>query len=235
MQESRIKTLATLSGVTLALGLLLPDASRSQESRDRAASPHGGAVELTRHHRFEVVFARTGLKVYGSSLDGKPLDASRLSGKATFYHPSTPTPWFDRTLAQAASPGQAAAVLERTIDLSKVPAQGVKVAFEITGLPDPDEPAASFTVPFVPALAAPVDAATRVTGAAPATITFARATQADQAAINAQRVCKVSGGSLGSMGVPIKVTRGKTSVFLCCQGCVKSVRANPDRYFGTAG
>jgi hypothetical protein len=108
----------------------------------------------------------------------------------------------------------------------------VKIAFEIAGLPDPDEPTASFTVPFAPAQPPPAAVAPRVARAAPATITLTKATQADQAAINAQRVCKVSGEPLGSMGAPIKVTRGNTNVFLCCQGCVKSVQANPDRFLG---
>jgi hypothetical protein len=59
-----------------------------------------------------------------------------------------------------------------------------------------------------------------------------RATQADQAAINAQRVCAVTGKPLGSMGGPIKVSRGNLAVFLCCQACVRTLQAAPDRYFG---
>jgi hypothetical protein len=232
MQEFRFKTLAMLPGVTLVLGLLLPSPTYSQQSRDSGASPHGGVVELSRHYQFEVVITTSGLKVYSSQRNGKPLDATKLSGKATFYHPSIPTPWFDRPLAAAAHSGQTPDSLERSIDLRKVPTSGVKIAFEITGLPDADEPSASFTVPFAPAVAPPAAVAPRVVRAAPATITFAKATQADQAAIKAQRVCKVSGEPLGSMGMPIKVTRGNTSVFLCCQGCVKSVQANPDRFLG---
>jgi hypothetical protein len=34
------------------------------------------------------------------------------------------------------------------------------------------------------------------------------------------------------MGAPIKVTRGDRAVFLCHQGCVKRIQANPDPYFG---
>ncbi len=61
-------------------------------------------------------------------------------------------------------------------------------------------------------------------------LTVAKATAADQAAINQQKVCKISGGSLGSMGTPIKISQGNKKVFLCCQGCVKKVRANPEKY-----
>lgn len=67
---------------------------------------------------------------------------------------------------------------------------------------------------------------------APPAITFARSTAADQPAIRTQRVCKVSGQSLGSMGAPIKAIRGDRILFLCCQSCIKKVQANPDQYFG---
>src|SRR5207248_9650454 len=61
---------------------------------------------------------------------------------------------------------------------------------------------------------------------------FAKATQADQQAIALQKVCKVSGEALGTMGVPIKATRGDRSVFLCCASCEKTVLADPDKFLG---
>ena len=42
-----------------------------------------------------------------------------------------------------------------------------------------------------------------------------------------QRVCPVTGFTLGSMGVPIRITlRGKT-LFLCCKGCIAKARRAP--------
>src|SRR5262249_28624929 len=99
-----------------------------------------------------------------------------------------------------------------------------KVAFKISGLPDPAEPAAEFT--------APVRFTAPARSAAPMTLAFSVATKADEEAIAAQRVCKVSGEDLGSMGVPIKATRGASSTFLCCRGCMAKVQANPDRFLG---
>lgn len=214
-------------GIVLVLGF--GGVSWADDSHNRGASQHGGTVEKTTHYQFEIVFTAVGIKVYPSGMEGKSLDISKLTGKATFYHPTSPKAWFDRPLGSVpASPGQAPASLACTIDLSKVPAQGAKVTFEINGLPDPAEPAASFTVSFTltqaPAVARP--------GPETAAITYAKATRADQPAINAQRVCKVSGEALGSMGVPTKVTRGNNSVFLCCQGCLKTLMANPDRFLG---
>jgi hypothetical protein len=204
-------------GASLALGLGLVGPSQAQS---------GGVVEKTKHYRFEVVLAPDGLKVYPHGGQDQPLDTSRMSATATFYHPATPKPWFSRPLRPgAAAPGQAPASLDASINLSKVPTRGTRVVFAIAGLPDPAEPTASFTVPFT--FTRLPEAAARP---APATITFAKATRADQAAINAQRVCKVSGEALGSMGVPIKVSRGGRATYLCCQGCLKAIQANPDKY-----
>ncbi len=228
MPASQLKSLATL-GLVLALGLGFAVASRAQDDKTKAAGPHGGALERTQHYRFEIVCTTAGIEVYPYGMDGKPLDTTKMSGTATFYHPNSPKAWFDRPLGVVtANPGQAATALGLRIDLSKVPSQGAKVALEIKGLPDAAESSASFTTPYTLTQAQPP--APRPTQVA---ITYARATAADQPAINAQRVCKVSGQSLGSMGAPIKVTRGNRSVFLCCQACLKKIQANPDQYFGT--
>ena len=45
-----------------------------------------------------------------------------------------------------------------------------------------------------------------------------------------QRTCPVTGEELGSMGNPIPVTVKGETVLVCCQGCVKKVQANPDKY-----
>jgi hypothetical protein len=212
-------------GAALALGLATVGVSGAQEGQG-TLGPHGGRLQRTGHSQFEAVFATTGFSVFPYGMDGKPQDASKLSAKATFYHPSSPQPWFSRPLSVAKGTNQTPQSLDCAINLSQVPASGAKVAFEISGLSDPAEPTVSFTVPFV------LTQASVAVRPAPAAITYTRATQADQAAINAQRVCPVSGKSLGAMGGPIKVTRGDRSVFLCCQGCLGKVTANPDQYLG---
>jgi hypothetical protein len=201
-----------------ALALALTAATPQDQG---TPGPHGGRLQRTGHYQFEAVFTADGLRVFPYGLNGKPLDAAKLTAKATFYHPSSPRPWFSRPLSAGHTPGS----LDCAINLSRVPAAGVKVTFEVGRLPDPAEPAASFTAPFALAQAA-------APAPAPATITYGPATQADQAAINAQRFCPVSRKPLGAMGGPIKVTRGDRSVFLCCQGCLGKVTANPDAYFG---
>lgn len=112
-------------------------------------SARGGLLAKTQHSRYEVFFYATGLRVFPQDVAGAPLDASKLTGTATFYHPNSPQPWFARPLRDStATLGQASASLDLAIGLSKVPPTGAKVTFEIAGLPDPAEPTATFTVPF---------------------------------------------------------------------------------------
>jgi hypothetical protein len=99
--------------------------------------------------KFEVFFYTTGIRVFPRDAAGVPIDASKLTGNATFYHPNSPEPWFARPLRPAAaSPGQASESLDLAIDLSGVPPTGVNVAIEIAGLADPANAKARFSVPF---------------------------------------------------------------------------------------
>lgn len=52
----------------------------------------------------------------------------------------------------------------------------------------------------------------------------------DRALAEKQKVCPVSGQPLGSMGKPYKVTVNGQGVFLCCQGCEREIKGDPDKY-----
>ena len=52
----------------------------------------------------------------------------------------------------------------------------------------------------------------------------------DRALAEAQGICPVGGGKLGSMGKPYAVEVKGRKVFLCCQGCEEELRSNPDKY-----
>ncbi len=217
MQTNRLKLLAALSTV---VGLGVSGLALAHEGHDHGAATHGGVEAKTKRHHFEVVFSKGGVKLYAHGPEHEAIDTSRLAASATFYHSSSPKPWFTRDLRPAVtSLRQAPASLDLAIDLSKMPAAGAKVAFQVTGLGDPAEPTAQFTIPFSLGNSGE--------------ITVTKATQADQATINVQKLCKVSGEELGSMGVPLKLTRGGKSILICCQGCVKTVKADPDKFFGS--
>jgi hypothetical protein len=220
MRQNRSKfVVALLTALGLAPGLYT--AAAAHEGHEHGAPLHGGKVAMTKEYHFEVVFAKAGLKVCPRTHEDKPIDASRLTGTATFYHPNSPEPWFERKLTPSvANPGQAATSIGLKLDLSKVPATGAKVAFRVEGLPEAAEPTATFTVPF--ALAASNE------------ISVAKATEADAKAIAALKVCPVSKEDLDSMGGPLKVSRGDKAIFICCKGCLEKIQADPDRYFGAA-
>ncbi|TWT43508.1 Archaeal TRASH domain protein [Botrimarina hoheduenensis] len=58
----------------------------------------------------------------------------------------------------------------------------------------------------------------------------APATDADAAAIAAQKLCPVMDEPLGSMGTPLKVTGLPRDVYLCCKGCLKFLEKEPQKY-----
>jgi hypothetical protein len=217
------KVAAIVLAGAMSSGLLsLVGPAAAHEGHDHGGASHGGVEAKTKRHHFEAVFSKGGVRLYVHGADHKSVDVSHLAASATFYHPKSPNPWFTRELRPAATAaGQVPGSLELTMDLSKVPAAGAKVAFRVTGLPDPGEPTATFIIPFTPA-----DKGTLAVG---------NATKADEKAIAALKVCPVSGEELGGeMGPPIKVTRGGSSIFLCCKNCLKQVQANPDKFFSAS-
>jgi hypothetical protein len=132
-----------LASVVLAgtWGLVRIRSVDAQEESRAARSARGGLLAKTARHQFEVFFYPTGVRVLAETASGQPVDASRASGTATFYHPNSPQPWFSRPLHGTAQSG-----LELAIGLGNTPAAGGKVAIEVSGLTDPAESSASFTV-----------------------------------------------------------------------------------------
>lgn len=45
-----------------------------------------------------------------------------------------------------------------------------------------------------------------------------------------QKTCPVTDEPLGSMGPPVPVTVKGQTIYVCCQGCVETVQADPDLY-----
>ncbi len=119
----------------------------AQEETKATKSARGGTLAKTSRNQFEVFYYPTGLRVYPLDSAGSPIDAAKLSGTATFYHPNSPKPWFSRPLHGDATSAAAPASLDLVIGMRTVPAMGAKVVFEIAGLPNAAEPTATFTVP----------------------------------------------------------------------------------------
>jgi hypothetical protein len=149
---------AALQVVTWAVGVftlantwvLSPIGSVLADGESRPTkSARGGTVATIGAYQFEVFFYTTGLRVFPRDSAGAPIDASKLTGTATFYHPNSPEPWFGHPLhASASGSGQASESLDLAIGLSTVPPSGAKVAFEVAGLPNPAMRKAQFALPF---------------------------------------------------------------------------------------
>lgn len=52
---------------------------------------------------------------------------------------------------------------------------------------------------------------------------------ADSVAMN-QKFCPVTGEPLDSMGGAIPVSANGETIYVCCQGCVKAVKKDPQKY-----
>jgi hypothetical protein len=148
MKKNRLITTA-VRGIVAIVGLTVVGMAGTLVASEPEKSARGGILAKTARHQFEVFFYTTGVRVFALDASGTQLDASRLTGLATFYHPNSPNAWFSRPLHPTAS-GTAGtlASLELAVGLSNAPAKGGRVAFEISGLSDADETKAAFTVPL---------------------------------------------------------------------------------------
>jgi hypothetical protein len=102
--------------------------------------------------------------------------------------------------------------------------------------PGPASAQTTPAVPAAPAADAPPIAEAKTPLAGAATLTdeeiarIEKLPEAERGAALAQKVCPVTGENLGSMGVPIKEVVGDRTVFLCCKGCVKELKDDPETF-----
>ena len=64
---------------------------------------------------------------------------------------------------------------------------------------------------------------------------LAKLSAEDRAAAEKQKTCPVTDEALGSMDAPIKLEVAGHTVFICCKGCEKELRENPDTYLAKLG
>lgn len=58
---------------------------------------------------------------------------------------------------------------------------------------------------------------------------FAKLSDEDRPLAEAQGYCAVTAEPLGSMGPPLKLVVNEQPVFVCCKGCEKKAKSNPDK------
>ena len=189
------------------------------DSTDSTPKPaHGCVLAEGAGHDFEVFFHEDSIQVFPRGQVLTPDAIAALNGRAFFLMPGATAYSEPYPLTAGVGPdGEPDGSLGIGLDLGKLPAEGVRVNFQVWKMPDAEQPIAEFIVPF-----------SLSTGT---TITVAKATAEDKMLIAAQAVCPVTGDDLNAMGTPLKVTRGDDSAFLCCQGCVQEVEADPEKFF----
>ena len=58
---------------------------------------------------------------------------------------------------------------------------------------------------------------------------LAKLSNEDRSLAEAQGYCAVTAEPLGSMGTPLKLIVNEQPVFVCCKGCEKKAKSNPDK------
>lgn len=178
--------------------------------------PHGGQITDVGPFSFEVVYRPQETRVYLYGRNHQPFAGQGMRGQLVMkMHGNDkqyPFP-LNHVAKKPGSTGQG--YLAAAVDVSRIRDGSMNVTFELDGLPNPRNPRAMFTQSFalskIPVRVALLD-------------------QADQARIERQKVCVVTGGKLGSMGTPVKVLIGDQTIYLCCKGCLGKVQANPEAY-----
>jgi hypothetical protein len=139
----RHASIASVASGVGVLAVIVASLAWAQDESRFAKSPRGGLKVTTAHYRFEVFFYETGARVFATTAGEAAIDASRLAGSVTFYHPNASSAWFARPLTSHAGES-----LDVGVTLTNAPERRTKAVFEVNGLPDPSEPTARFTLPL---------------------------------------------------------------------------------------
>ena len=181
---------------------------------------HGGEVDRFGRVRVETLVDHAGLRFWLTDADGRALPTDRVRGVVALRVEGSEKRYrYD--LAPTRDRDGRPEPLALPLNLGKVAGRRVAVAVRLDGVPGagPDGVVVRQTTRIVapPAVGRPV-----------------RATAADREASYDQAVCPVEDRRLGATGTPWKVPVGGRTVFVCCENCVRDVRADPAAYLAAA-
>ena len=181
---------------------------------------HGGELDRFGRVRVETLVDHAGLRFWLTDADGRALPTDRVRGVVALRVEGSEKRYrYD--LAPTRDRDSRPEPLALPLNLGKVAGRRVAVAVRLDGVPGagPDGVVVRQTTRIVapPAVGRPV-----------------RATAADREALYDQVVCPVENRRLGATGTPWKVPVGDRAVFVCCEDCVRDVRADPAAYLAAA-
>lgn len=192
-----------------------PEAGLPHTGKEMVAA-HGGQMTTVGQLCFEVVYRPKETRVYLFGADHRPVSARGVQAQLAMRVPGNEK-WFRFPLRHVAADSETAGddYLAAAVDVSRIRDGRMTVAFQLKNLANSQEPEATFRQTFA---------------LSKLTVTVAAIGPSDNHGIAEQKVCPVLGGQLGAMGAPIKVLVGGDPIFLCCQGCLNKVQANPEAY-----
>ncbi len=199
--------------------LAVPGVATAREAT--LAGPHGGSLKQTNNLQIETIVSQGGLQMFVYDRAGLPASLERARGAVSVRVAGNAKRYRYDLLPDGKGS------LTAPVNLSRLAGRQIEVDVQLVGMSAWDGNIVSFTeVASVPASEQQLAAA----AIAHQKITVTTATQADAAAMAAQKVCPVMDEPLGGMGTPIKVMVGDKPIYLCCKGCVKKIQADPAKY-----
>ena len=173
------------------------------EASEEAAvrvGPHGGSLKVVGDLQLETVVDQGGIQMFAFDQQGSPVSVERGRGAAVLRIEGNAKRYRYDLLPNGKN------ALLAPINLSKIAGRQIDIDVQVVGV-------GAAGVRFNEVATVP-----------------ASETQLAAAAIARQKICPVSGKPLGSMGQPVSVDVNGQTVFVCCAGCVDTVRANPAKY-----
>ena len=176
-----------------------------QSEKSFSTGPHGGKVSQVGKNWCEVVYKKNGIHAYLYDAKGKKISSKNIRGSVTMTIKGNPKKYNYDLYPDSAVKGEENALF-LSLDLSRIPDNAMTTEFSLHGLPGSGRRANSFVQVF------------KISGATGGKV------------VAKQKICPVSGKSLGSMGQPVKVGINGEDVLVCCEGCVDRLKNNPNKY-----
>ncbi len=181
----------------------MPGQAATAGNSQGVAGPHGGSLKQAGGVQLETIVSQGGIQMFVYDKSGQPVSVNKGRGAASLRVDGNAKRYRYDLLPDGKGG------LTAVVNLSQIAGRQIEVAIQLVGLSvTPGQTIALNEVATVPA----------------------SEIQLAAAAIARQKICPVSGKPLGSMGDPVAVDVNGQRVFVCCGGCVNSVKTDPAKY-----
>jgi YHS domain-containing protein len=168
-----------------------------------ANGPHGGSLRQTDGMQIETVVSQGGIQLFVFDRSGQPVSVDQGRGAASLRVEGNAKRYRYELLPDGKGG------LTAPVNLSAIAGRQIEIDIQLVGIPTTRGRSVSFQeVASVPA----------------------SEQQLAAAAIARQKICPVTGKPLGSMGDPVAVDVNGQRLYVCCAGCVNTVKDNPAKY-----